>query len=233
MSILDPSKNYFTIGCLLHGYEAVNYAFPIRIDKTQTVADLKDQIWSKKKELESVDPGSLVLWKVKIPIDRLESLDSHADISEYWGTQLISLQKLTDVFSGDDGPEPANNCLHIIVQTPTLVKNVIVIAMVHDERDLVSMPQTSKFLWQPTRNDFRLEVLWNEIGQHFRWDNGEYSHSINNFTLQATSDGVACMYMYMREDPDLIKIMGADYAPVTISLNIFRSPSPIERDFEY
>src|SRR5271170_5522924 len=100
-----------TLLCLVKGNTTAN-AFPVHIEGSSLVGDLKDAIKAKKQnDFAGVDADKLKLWKVTIPGDHDDQLrnlilqDSEEllainDIGDYWPTS------------------PPKKHIHVIVKLP-------------------------------------------------------------------------------------------------------------------
>ncbi|KAG0363877.1 hypothetical protein BGX24_004833, partial [Mortierella sp. AD032] len=119
------TDNRLRLFCLVNG-EATSNAFPIEIESTKTIGDLKELIKTKKaNDFQDVDADKLTLWRVSISVAD-DNNDDNDDDDEDLPILLVNVlkndkkrlkavtQKVTDVF----GYEPAENTIHIIVQRP-------------------------------------------------------------------------------------------------------------------
>ncbi|KAF9275585.1 hypothetical protein BGZ74_003968, partial [Mortierella antarctica] len=105
----DNHMNFF---CLVDGEST---PFPVEIESTKTIGDLKDAIKAKKtNEFSDIDADMLTLWKVSIPVvpkkDRKEI--SLADVPSK--EELDETDDVSDVFK----ETPPKKTIHIIVQRP-------------------------------------------------------------------------------------------------------------------
>ncbi|KAG0048432.1 hypothetical protein BGZ89_004598 [Linnemannia elongata] len=67
------TENPLTLFCLVDG-ESTSNAFPVGIESTKTIGDLKDLIKAKKTiDFSDVDANKLTLWRIFIPDDNLHS----------------------------------------------------------------------------------------------------------------------------------------------------------------
>jgi hypothetical protein len=63
-TIANNSLNLF---CLVYG-ETASQAFPVQIESTKTIGDLKKLIMGKKSSrFSNIDANELILWKASIP----------------------------------------------------------------------------------------------------------------------------------------------------------------------
>lgn len=93
--------NTVTLNCILKGRIPSKHAFPIKINKDETVGMLKDIIRnSHLKYFAHVNVTSLSLWKISVPFDRddeIQKLNFHEndellaimDIGDYWKEEEI------------------------------------------------------------------------------------------------------------------------------------------------
>jgi len=105
-----------TLFCVVNGDDPTDRTFPVKIEKTNTVGELKELIKTKKcPEFDDTVADSLTLWKVDISQDALASLEPDFDyVTE--NSKLSPLSTISEVF-----PEgPADKHLHIIVVRPAI-----------------------------------------------------------------------------------------------------------------
>jgi hypothetical protein len=91
--------------------------FPVSIDRSKTVGDLKDAIFKKNSEtLHGIDARQLTLYKVRLIDD--DSLGERAseELAEKKGTALRSTSKLSKVF--DDAMMDEDGAVHVLVEIP-------------------------------------------------------------------------------------------------------------------
>jgi Crinkler effector protein N-terminal domain len=105
--------NSYKLWCWAFG-ESHTHSFPVRISKTYTVGELKEMIKAKKMAYRDIDASSLVLWRVAIDIEHLDStlgaLKNPCDVAG--SVQLSTFDAIEEAFP--DAPKP--KFLHIIVQ---------------------------------------------------------------------------------------------------------------------
>ena len=112
-----------TLLCLVKGNITAN-AFPVHIEGSSLVGDLKDAIKAKKApEFDNFPADRLKLWKVKIP-DNQDDLLSNLTLND--GDELLATKKISKYFP-DSPPEEH---IHVIVKLPRkclecLVQSVI------------------------------------------------------------------------------------------------------------
>src|SRR6185369_5341073 len=95
-----------TLNCLLQGNKN-DKAFPIKINRNETVEQLKEVIKEKRLPLHGFNAQNLKLWNVQILIDSDESLELRDD-------QLIKTGTISDYFTD----KPLRKYIHIIVGPP-------------------------------------------------------------------------------------------------------------------
>ncbi|KAG0271769.1 hypothetical protein BGZ96_005631, partial [Linnemannia gamsii] len=106
------TDNRLNFLCLVNGEST---SFPVEIEPTKTIGDLKDAIKAKKtNDFSDVDADKLTLWRVSIPLvpkkDRKDI--SLGDIPSK--EELDETDDLSDVFRD----KPPKKTIHIIVQRP-------------------------------------------------------------------------------------------------------------------
>ncbi|KAK5796962.1 hypothetical protein F5H01DRAFT_326786 [Linnemannia elongata] len=107
------NDNHLTLFCLVDG-EATSNAFPVEIESTKTIGDLKGLIKTKKtNDFQDVDADKLTLWRVSIHDDDDNDLPVLLD-SVPVKKKLRATNKLSMVFDADL-PE---DTIHVIVQRP-------------------------------------------------------------------------------------------------------------------
>ncbi|KAK5796980.1 hypothetical protein F5H01DRAFT_373650 [Linnemannia elongata] len=107
------NDNHLTLFCLVDG-EATSNAFPVEIESTKTIGDLKGLIKTKKtNDFQDVDADKLTLWRVSIHDDDDNDLPVLLD-SVPVKKKLRVTNKLSMVFDADL-PE---DTIHVIVQRP-------------------------------------------------------------------------------------------------------------------
>jgi hypothetical protein len=106
-----PVDRIFELNSLVFGDDP-SHVFQVEIEKTKTVAALKDAIKDKKTHtFRDVDADSLDLWVASIPFDsNLNGNVNHVNLVEE--RSLSPVDRSSKVFSD----EPSEGCLHIILQ---------------------------------------------------------------------------------------------------------------------
>ncbi|OAQ22287.1 hypothetical protein K457DRAFT_345756 [Linnemannia elongata AG-77] len=105
--------NRLSLFCLVNG-EATSNAFPVEIESTKTIGDLKELIKTKKtNDFQDVDADKLTLWRVSIPDDDDNDLPVLLD-SVPEKKKLKATTRLLKVFD----TELPDDTIHIIVQRP-------------------------------------------------------------------------------------------------------------------
>ncbi|KAF9536712.1 hypothetical protein EC957_009923 [Mortierella hygrophila] len=110
------SNSLLALFCLVDG-EATTNAFPVEIESTKTIGDLKEVIMGKTtNRFRNVDPDQLTLWKVTIPITK-ENEDTPMLLEDVPSdkNRLGPATRLSKVFP----EELPKETVHIIVQRPT------------------------------------------------------------------------------------------------------------------
>jgi hypothetical protein len=103
-----------TLFCLVHGDNPSRNAFPVEIDKSKTIGQLKEIIKTKKaNDFKDVDADKLILWRVSISTNKLSKLDPYFDY-KIDGTELSPYDDIQEVFPD----APAYKHIHIIVELP-------------------------------------------------------------------------------------------------------------------
>ncbi|KAF9294962.1 hypothetical protein BGZ74_011026 [Mortierella antarctica] len=110
----------FRLFCLLDG-ESTSNAFPVVIESSETVGELKERIKAKKTSVfHDVDADHLTLWCVSIPDpddddDNKNDVHIHVDnMPDKGRTKLKATHELSDIFQ----KKPAKRTIHIIVKRP-------------------------------------------------------------------------------------------------------------------
>ena len=100
-----------TLLCLVKGNTTAN-AFPVHIEGSSLVGDLKDAIKAKKQnDFAGVDADRLRLWKVPISDDHVDPLNN---LSLEDSDELLAIRKISKYFP-DSPPEEH---IHVIVKLP-------------------------------------------------------------------------------------------------------------------
>ena len=100
-----------TLLCLVKGNTTAN-AFPVHIEGSSLVGDLKDAIKAKKQnDFAGVDADKLKLWKVTIPGDRDYQLQN---LILQDSDELLAIRKISKYF--EDSPPEEH--IHVIVKLP-------------------------------------------------------------------------------------------------------------------
>lgn len=203
-------SDIITLFCLIHGY-SVDHAFSVQIGKTGTVNDLRAVIKAMKKpDLEQVNIGDLVLWKVNISVDKFDTFDPNAAVTTLKDSKrLYPVQKIGKIFPTDD--EADDECLHIIVHTPPLVKEIRIYLTI----ELLINCEESSFTWMPTLEHITLLDLWNEIR---RRDETRYDFMEGAIIPWRTEKPNP--YMILKDDTDLINLVKANYETTKLALHI-------------
>src|SRR4051812_45212345 len=100
-----------TLLCLVKGNTTAN-AFPVHIEGSSLVGDLKDAIKAKKQnDFAGVDADKLKLWKKEIPDDQ-DNLLSNLTLND--GDELLATREIGDYWS----EKPPKRHIHVIVESP-------------------------------------------------------------------------------------------------------------------
>jgi len=103
-----------TLFCLVAGDDPVDRTFSVEISKTDTVDKLKKRIKTENSpRFDDITAQELTLWKVNIPLEKLEDFDSVTNL-EASGEKLSPMRKINKVFPKGVKEEH----LHIIVVRP-------------------------------------------------------------------------------------------------------------------
>ncbi|KAG0257284.1 hypothetical protein BGZ95_005291 [Linnemannia exigua] len=107
------SNIYISLFCLVDG-EATSNAFPVEIESTKTIGDLKELIKSKKSpEFNDVAADKLTLWRVSIPVTDNKQPSVLSNFLKS-ALELTPTDDVSEVF-----PEtPPKKTIHIIVLRP-------------------------------------------------------------------------------------------------------------------
>ena len=100
------------LACLVVG-EPIENAFTVKVDKDETISELKEIIKTKKQNtFNDIDANELSLWKIDASLGELNQFigKNDSDIKTI-GEQLLPLNKV-----GQGFPEPAGERVHVIVQ---------------------------------------------------------------------------------------------------------------------
>src|SRR4051794_28282679 len=142
-----------TLSCLVAGENPYDNAFNIKVNKTETVSELKDAIKDNQKPFfDNVAPKELKLWKVDISLEeeneKLKLVNEKINVNikdELEGIELKPLSKISKHFSS----QPADEHIHIIVQRPVETKEVHCTATYGRK--------SANFQWTVTRETVTLE----------------------------------------------------------------------------
>ncbi|KAG0044232.1 hypothetical protein BGZ89_006131, partial [Linnemannia elongata] len=109
------TDNRLNLFCLVNG-EATSNAFPVEIESTKTIGDLKELIKTKKtNDFQDVDADKLTLWRVSIPDDDDDDeIPFVLDNVNKDKKKLRATRGLLEVFPD----KPPKNTIHVIVQRP-------------------------------------------------------------------------------------------------------------------
>ncbi|KAF9314603.1 hypothetical protein BG003_003981, partial [Podila horticola] len=108
------TDNRMSLFCLAH-VEPSSNAFPVEIESTKTIGDLKDLIKTKKTpEFDDIAADKLTLWRVTIPITDDDN-ETPILLNNVTKKKLGPLTRLSKVFPEDI---PEESIIHIIVQRP-------------------------------------------------------------------------------------------------------------------
>jgi hypothetical protein len=104
-------SNRVSLFCLVHGHP-FSRAFPVKIDKEETIGVLKKVIKEENKpEFDSFAANHLQLWKVEI---RYGANDELKEFKPKDDEVLSPMEEIGEVFQGD----PIRRHVHIIVEVP-------------------------------------------------------------------------------------------------------------------
>ncbi|KAI8594823.1 hypothetical protein EDD21DRAFT_359591 [Dissophora ornata] len=111
------ASSHLNLFCVVDG-ESTSNAFPVEMESTKTIGDLKKLIKAEKtNDFQDVDADKLTLWRVSHPVITankhqpvlLSEIDSP--------TELDPTDDIVDVFA----EAPPKKTIHIIVQRPPQV----------------------------------------------------------------------------------------------------------------
>jgi hypothetical protein len=104
-----------TLLCLVNGDSS---AFPVRIDKTLLVGDLKNEIKkAKAPEFDNFAADKLTLWKVNIPDDgeaAIQRLALQADTANE--IKMRPTKKIGEYYR----EQPAEGHIHVVIERPAV-----------------------------------------------------------------------------------------------------------------
>jgi len=109
----------YTLNCIVLGEKS---AFPVKINNTQSVGDLKKEIREQKApEFNSFAPDKLKVYKLNIAISDPDYPKVQADISgkKFECNETDKLEPVVGLseYFGDSNP-PKKSAIHIVVVTP-------------------------------------------------------------------------------------------------------------------
>lgn len=204
-------NNNITLFCLMHGCP-VDQAFPVTIDRNDTVYNLRDQIKKTNSLLTNVDISNIGLWKMYISADSLDKFDPYAAITTLEDSKKMHIvQRICNIFPTN---EAADDYLHIIVQVPFVIN-------VRTKKG--SPVSVHPFIWITNIEEMTLQVLWRLISFHERVLQNKTQ---NKYIIRASISDSNGLYMTLKENEDLIKIVRKTWEPVAIALHI------IEKDID-
>jgi hypothetical protein len=108
------TNNLLTLFCLVDR-EATTNAFPVEIESTKTIGDLKELIKTKKtNDFQDVDADKLTIWRVSIPDkDDDETPIKIDNVPESEKKKLRATNKVSVI-----GAALPESTIHVIVQPP-------------------------------------------------------------------------------------------------------------------
>ncbi|CAB4434128.1 unnamed protein product [Rhizophagus irregularis] len=117
-----------TLSCLVVGENPYENAFNVKVNKTETVSELKKPIKEENTQsFANVDAKDIKLWKVDISLEeeneKLDLVNTKINVNikeELGGVELLPLSKISKYFHS----QPADEHIHIIVQRPVETKEV-------------------------------------------------------------------------------------------------------------
>src|SRR5690242_17512620 len=102
-----------TLLCLVHGDSSV---FPVRIDKTLLVGDLKDEIKKKKSpKFDDIPANELTLWKVDISDDDEAAIQQLA-LQAHTANEILMwpTREISEYFEN----QPTRRHIHVVTERP-------------------------------------------------------------------------------------------------------------------
>jgi len=103
--------------CLVQG-ETADRAFPVRIESSRLVGELKDAVKQKKSpKFDNFAADELTLWSINVPINEYDpaTLSTLLATSDQQPTKLLPASKVKKYYSLEADDEQ----IHVIVQPPT------------------------------------------------------------------------------------------------------------------
>ena len=107
---IDPPLAF---NCLVLGDDS-SHLFPVKIEATESVGALKQEIWKEKQDaFKGADADKLIIWKVSILANSsLRQIFQNLKLIDEESLQL-SAAKLSDVF-----PDLNEEHLHVVIRPP-------------------------------------------------------------------------------------------------------------------
>ncbi|CAB4397952.1 unnamed protein product [Rhizophagus irregularis] len=179
-----------TLLCLVKENALAN-AFPVDIEKDQLVGHLKDAIKLKKApEFNNFPVDKFRLWKVSIPTKQPSAqLTTASKISvniknELDGVELSPVDDISEHFD-DDSNKPIKKNLHIIVESPTEIKEV------HCSAKYGRLSAKS-FQWTVTREMVTLNNFKKRVYEYFTFPDGtEPEHLVISRVISRTNKRIS------------------------------------------
>ncbi|GJJ67990.1 hypothetical protein EMPS_00336 [Entomortierella parvispora] len=113
--IRNTLTNNLTLFCLVEGDST---PFPIKIELTSSIGELKDEIKLKKTpEFDDIAADRLTLWRVSIPVAPLNERRSVSLKDFNSAAELDPTDDVSDVFK----ETPPKKTIHVIVQPPSSI----------------------------------------------------------------------------------------------------------------
>jgi hypothetical protein len=100
--------------CLVHG-DSADHAFPVRIDKTLLIGDLKKEIKKEKApEFDKFAADKLNLWKVDISYDDEDAVKQLALKETDVIKKMLPASEIGEYFENT----PTKKCIHVVIECP-------------------------------------------------------------------------------------------------------------------
>ena len=166
-----------TLSCLVAGENPYDNAFNVKVNKTETVSELKDAIKENQKPFfDNVAPKELKLWKVDISLEeeneKLKLVNEKINVNikdikeDLVGEELLPLSKINKHFSSQSVDEH----IHVIIQCPVETKEVHCTATYGRKSE--------KVLWAVTRGQITLSALKTRLRACFAFPDGTEDENI-------------------------------------------------------
>ncbi|KAG0273467.1 hypothetical protein BGZ96_004838, partial [Linnemannia gamsii] len=233
------TDNTLTLFCLVDG-EATSQAFPVEIESTKTIGDLKDAIKAKKApEFDDTAANKLTLWRVSIPKVKQSSaitIDSLGDKTELNEPRT----RLSLLF-----PESPDDNTYILVQRPPpgimdVIKQIKDTFHPRSPRSDSARQLSSIMPWQERPMDAAIDRVVENVGTCLSWQNDQQPAKAESSFLVCSGTAGIGKTRYGRELYDALrrrlsekaKAKGFDYSPhyhyMLLDFGIYAKLGPID-----